>query len=204
MSLGRPGAGARGRQPSGSGPLLAFPPGCREDRFHEGNTGFSVFVRAMTFNGDDAIPLSFLQMLHATSDVLRVDPAADRNDGAANAGFFTTRGGSQIGADILNMAMGDVGPEGLQVIERIMAGDERVAGIEIDSQVLGIEMTEQPLHEPDVIRIGPVRFHVDDDIVILSPGQTLPVVVARDPEYLFAGEPRRLERAIHRIDHGTA
>lgn len=46
-----------------------------------------------------------------------------------------------------------------------------------------------------------MRLDIHDDAVILGPGEDLPVVVAGDPEDLFAGEALDLERAIDRIDH---
>ena len=61
----------------------------------------------------------------------------------ADAGLLAAHGRRQVGADILDVQVRDVRPQGLQVLQRVVAGDEGVAGVEVAAQILGIEVLEQ-------------------------------------------------------------
>src|ERR1035438_4517490 len=72
-----------------------------------------VLFGAAAFEGDDAVPAVLVQVGHAGADVVGVDAAADGDLGTADAGFLAAHGGRQRRADILNVAMADVGAQGL-------------------------------------------------------------------------------------------
>src|ERR1035441_6615934 len=106
-----------------------------------------VLVGAAAFEGDDAVPAVLVQERHAGADVVGVDAAADGDLGAADAGFLAAHGGRQRRADILNVAMADVGAQGFEVIQRVVAGDEGVARVEVAPEVFRLEVLEEAVHE---------------------------------------------------------
>src|ERR1039458_2839371 len=163
-----------------------------------------VLFGAAAFEGDDAVPALLVQVGHAGADVVGVDAAADINLRAADAGFLAAHGGRQRRADILDVAMADVGAQGFEVIERVVAGDESVPGVEVALQVFGLEVLEEVVHELEVVGVGTMRLDVDDDLVVLGPGEALAVIVAGDAEDFLARHAWRLERAIDGIDHRAA
>jgi len=67
-----------------------------------------------------------------------------------------------------------------------------------------LEVLEEVLHELDVVGVGAVGLDVDDDLVVLGPGEALAVIVAGDAEDLLARHAGRLEGAVHGIYHRAA
>ena len=65
-------------------------------------------------------------------------------------------------------------------------------------------MGKQPLHEIAVGGVRPVGLDVDDDLVVLGPGEALLVVLAGDAEDLFVGVAFGLGGAVGGVDDGAA
>ena len=84
-----------------------------------------------------------MQVGHAGADVVGVDAAADGDLGAADAGFLAAHRGRQRRADVLDVAVADVLAERLEIVQRVVAGDEGVAGVEVAAQIFGVEMLEE-------------------------------------------------------------
>ena len=100
--------------------------------------------------------------------------------------------------------MRQVLPQGLAELQRILAGDEGVARVEVEAEVRRAEALEEPRHEFEIARIRPVGLDVNDHVVVLGPGEALAVVVARDAEDFLERQPWRLEGPVDRIDHRAA
>src|ERR1035441_905187 len=185
-------------------PLLRLLPESLHHGAHPLDALARVLVGAAAFEGDYAVPAMLVQVGHAGADVVGVDAAADGDLGAADAGFLAAHGGRQRRADILDVAMADVGAQGFEVIERVVAGDEGVAGVEVALEVFGLEVLEEVVHELEVVGVGTVRLDVDDDLVVLGPREALAVIVAGDAEDFLAREAGYLKCPVHRIDHRAA
>ncbi len=82
-----------------------------------------VVVRAVAFEGDHAVPAGLLEVVQAFADVVRVDAAADGHLAARDARILAAHGGGQPGAHVLDVAVGDPGAQGLQVLQRVVPGD---------------------------------------------------------------------------------
>src|ERR1035437_11106903 len=116
---------------SRSGILSHGFPQSLHDAAHPFHALARVLVGAMACDGCHAIPAALGLVCHAVADIIRVDAAADGDLRAADAGFLATHRGRQGGADVFDVAMADVFAEGFEVVERVVAGDERVAGVEV-------------------------------------------------------------------------
>jgi hypothetical protein len=66
--------------------------------------------------------------------------------------------------------MSDVRTEPLEIIQRIVAGDEGIAGVEVEPQVRGVEVAEEPLQEVAIGGVGAVSLDVDAYAVVIGPG----------------------------------
>lgn len=91
----------------------------------------SVLVRAEAFEREHALPFRLFEVVDAPRDVLGVEATADGLFAAGYTGFLTVNDGGHPRTDVFDVAVRNVGEERLQVFERIVAGNERVAGIEI-------------------------------------------------------------------------
>ena len=111
---------------------------------------------------------------------------------------------ASAGGDVLDVTVRQVFAQRLAHLQRILAGDERVARVQVETQIGRVEIVEQPRHEVDVARVRAVGLDIDHDAVVLGPGEALPVVVAGNAEDLLQRHPRRFHRAVDRVDHRTA
>ena len=107
-----------------------------EDSPQERHALADVVVGPVTLDREDAVPLGLAEVGDALLDVLGVDPAADGDFAARDAGLLAADRRRQARADVLDVGVGKVLAEPLEVLQRVEAGDERVAGVEVEAEVV--------------------------------------------------------------------
>ena len=80
-----------------------------------------------------------LEELDAFLNVLGIAAAAERDLAGGDAGLLAASRRRQLGRHVLDVAMGQVLAESLEVLERIVARDEGVAGVEVEPEVRGVK-----------------------------------------------------------------
>ncbi len=148
--------------------------------------------------------MGLLQQLDAARDVLGVHALADGHDGRGDARLLAARRPRQGLANVLDVAMGQLVPKPLEELDRVLPGDERVACVEIQSEVGRIEEAEDSFHRVRVGRVGSMRLDVDDNLVPLGPFQHDPVVLLHEGHDLLVGVSGGLARAIGGVHAGAA
>ena len=64
-----------------------------------------VFVGAVAFDTDGAVPVGLFEVFDAFCDVVGIDASADRHKARADAGLFPSASSRQFRADILDMGI---------------------------------------------------------------------------------------------------
>ena len=139
-----------------------------------------------------------LELAQDLADVVGVDAARRPATWLMrDAGRAAARRGRQGLRDVLDVHVLDLVEEALGELDRVVAGDERVAGVEVEPQVRRVAAVGQHLLEP----LGPrreVAVHLDrdDDLVRLGDADDLAIGASHQVQRLAVAEALRLVQAV--------